>query len=361
MPASAGAGAEAGLCRGTQQPGAVFKEQGKLDDAVACYCRALELKPGHAGTHLGLGGTLKGQGKLEESVACFRRTLELKPDYAAAHDNIIYAMLFQPASNPQAIYDEARRWDQRHAEPLAKCILPHPNDRTPDRRLRVGYVSPDFRDHCQSLFTTPLFAAPDRRQFEVFCYADVTWPGKFTDRLRGSADAWRDIVGRSDEQLAGLIREDRIDILVDLTMHMARNRLLVFARKPAPVQVCWLAYPGTTGLTAIDYRLTDPYLDPPGLDDAYYSEESIRLPDCFWCYDPLTGEPAVNVLPALERGYVTFGCLNNFCKVNAGVLKLWAAVLRLVDHSRLIVLAPRGAAAGKCSACSRGKASRRTG
>ena len=125
-------------------------------------------------------------------------------------------------------------------------------------------------------------------------------------------------------------------------MHMARNRLLVFARKPAPVQVCWLAYPGTTGLSAIDYRLTDPYLDPPGLDDRCYSEESIRLPDSFWCYDPLDSEPAVNALPAVEKGYITFGCLNNFCKVNALVLKLWARVLKAVDRSRLMLLAGEG-------------------
>ena len=124
-------------------------------------------------------------------------------------------------------------------------------------------------------------------------------------------------------------------------MHMAGSRLLVFARKPAPVQVCWLAYPGTTGLSTIDYRLTDPYLDPPGLNDHCYSEESIRLPDTFWCYDPLTTGPAVNALPALAKGHVTFGCLNNFCKINPSVLKLWAEVLKAVHRSQLLVLAPQ--------------------
>ena len=149
-------------------------------------------------------------------------------------------------------------------------------------------------------------------------------PDSLTERLKSQADLWRDIAGLSHDQVAERIREDRIDILVDLTMHMARNRLLVFARKPAPVQVCWLAYPGTTGLTAIDYRITDPWLDPPGLFDDCYSEESIRLPDSFWCYDPLERQSAVNALPAKENGFITFGCLNNFCKVNSQVLKLWA-------------------------------------
>ncbi len=139
-----------------------------------------------------------------------------------------------------------------------------------------------------------------------------------------------------------MIRDDRIDILVNLTMHMAHNRLLAFAHKPAPVQVCWLAYPGTTGLGTIDYRLTDPHLDPPGLNDHDYAEESIRLADTFWCYDPLSSEPVVNALPGLEKGSVTFGCFNNFCKVNAAVVKLWAQVLKAVDRSQLLVLAPEG-------------------
>jgi predicted O-linked N-acetylglucosamine transferase (SPINDLY family) len=163
-----------------------------------------------------------------------------------------------------------------------------------------------------------------------------------TQRLRGYADVWRSTVGLSDQDLADLVRSDQIDVLVDLEMHVANNRLLMFARKPAPVQVAWLGYPGTTGLATMDYRLTDPYLDPPGLFDEFYSEESLRLPETFWCYDPLTEQPEVNSLPALERGLVTFGCLNNFCKVNEGCLALWAEVLREVPRSRLLLQAPQG-------------------
>ena len=140
----------------------------------------------------------------------------------------------------------------------------------------------------------------------------------------------------------GAFGEDRIDILVDVTLHMARNRLPVFARKPAPVQVTFAGYPGTTGLSTIDYRLTDPYLDPPRPRRRLYAERSVRLPDTFWCYDPLDSQPAVNALPALARGIVTFGCLNNFCKVNAVVLKLWAKVLKAVQRSRLTLLADEG-------------------
>jgi predicted O-linked N-acetylglucosamine transferase (SPINDLY family) len=212
------------------------------------------------------------------------------------------------------------------------------------RRLRVGYVSADFTDHCQSFFTLPLLARHDRRRFEVFCYSSAARPDAITEKLRACAENWRDVAGVSDERLAKMIGEDRIDILVDLNMHMANGRLLTFARKPAPVQVAWLAYPGTTGLEAMDYRLTDPYLDPPGQHDEFYSERTIRLPESFWCYEPLEGDIPVNQLPALGAGHFTFGCLNNFCKVNRAVLELWGAVMRAVGGSRLLLLAPRGGA-----------------
>ena len=251
-------------------------------------------------------------------------------------------MHFHPDYDAQAILAEHRRWEAQFAAPLARLILPHTNEASPDRRLKIGYVSPDFRDHVVGHNLLPLFREHDHRQFEIFCYADVIRADALTRRFQGHADVWRDVLGRTDDQVAQLVRADRIDILVDLTLHMANNRLLVFARKPAPVQVSFAGYPGSTGLSAIDYRLTDPYLDPPGDDDPDAAQEPLRLPDSFWCYDPLTDEPAVNSLPVQASGFVTFGCLNNFVKVNALVLALWARVLRAVDGSRLVMLAPEG-------------------
>ena len=163
-----------------------------------------------------------------------------------------------------------------------------------------------------------------------------------TDRCRAHADVWRDVLGLSDEQVADTIRQDRIDILVDLTMHMANNRLLVFARKPAPVQVTYLAYCGTTGLGTMDYRLTDPYLDPPGQDERFYCEQSVRLPETYWCYRPPIETPPVNALPALEAGHVSFGCLNNFCKVTPPALAAWSRLLQAVPGSRLLLHAHAG-------------------
>jgi protein O-GlcNAc transferase len=322
--------------------GIALKDQGRVEEAMASYRRALELRPDYAEADNNLGNVLRNQGRIAEAVDCYRRALQIKPDYVDAHSSLVYSLHFCPDIDAQALYEEHRRWDRRFAEPLARCVPPHANEVAPDRRLRIGYVSPDFRDHVVGHNLLPLFREHDRRQFEIVCYADVLRPDPLTECFRGYADAWRDIAGRADDRVARLVREDRVDVLVDLTLHMARNRLLVFARKPAPVQVTFAGYPGTTGLSAIDYRLTDPHLDPPGLDDPYYAEESIRLPDSFWCYDPLSEEPAVNALPALGNGFVTFGCLNHFAKVNADVLGLWARVLRAVDRSRLLLLAPEG-------------------
>jgi protein O-GlcNAc transferase len=322
--------------------GMALMQQEQLAEAAASLQQALRLKPDHADAHMGLGVLYRTEGRLDDAIASYRTGLRLKPDANLMHSNLIFLLLFHPGYDAEAILRECRAWNRQHAEPLRGAIQPHRNRPDPERRLRIGYVSPDFNDHVQSLFTIPLLSNHDHRQCEVFCYADVWRPDHLTERLRGDADAWRSTVGLSDQQVADLVRGDQVDILVDLTMHMANNRLLAFARKPAPIQVAWLAYPGTTGLAAMDYRLTDPYLDPPGLSDACYSEESVRLPETFWCYDPLGDQPPVNALPALENGFVTFGCLNNFSKVNDGCLALWARVMRAAPRSRLVLLAPPG-------------------
>jgi protein O-GlcNAc transferase len=333
MPASA----EAFNCLG-----AAYKDHGMLDEAFAAFGRALELNPNYATAHHNVGIVLKDTGQLDQAIASFRRALAMDSDNTRVHSSLLFTLLYERESTPAALYEEHRRWNRQHAEPLRRLIRPHTNDSTPGRRLKVGYVSPDFRENCHALFTVPLFSSHNHTDFEYFCYSSVASPDSFTERLRACTDVWRNVARLSDEQVAEMIREDRIDILVDLTMHTAGSRLLLFARKPAPIQVCWLAYPGTTGLSTMDFRLTDPYLDPLGLDDRYYSEESIRLPDTFWCYDPLTAEPAVNPLPAVSNGFVTFGSPHNFCKVNDSVLKVWARVLLAVQKSRLIILTPQG-------------------
>jgi predicted O-linked N-acetylglucosamine transferase (SPINDLY family) len=322
--------------------GLALHEQGLLDEAIASYHRALQLKPDLVEAHNNLGLTLQEQGELPEAIACYRRVLDLRPGDSGTHSNLLYALNFCPGYDPQTIRGELRRWSEQFAEPLAKHLQPHFNDRSPHRRLRVGYVSPDFRSHPVGRFLLPLLESHDHESFQIFCYASVLVPDRITESCRAHADMWRSVLGFSDQQVAEVIRRDQIDILVDLTMHMANNRLLVFARKPAPVQVTYLAYCGTTGLSTIDYRLTDPYLDPPGRFDPFYSEQSIHLPETYWCYQPLVQVPCVPRVPALKAGRVTFGCLNNFCKATAATLAAWSELLQAVPQSRLLLHAQVG-------------------
>jgi protein O-GlcNAc transferase len=284
-------------------------------------------------------------GRVGEAMGCFEKILARNPRHVVADSNRVYSMHFV-SDDPAAILAEHRVWNRRHAQPLAGEIRGHNNDPNPDRRLRIGYVSPDFDRHVQVLYTIPLLSRHDHKQFEIFCYADVPNPDGYTRKIQPLADVWRSTVGKSDAEIAEMIRADRIDVLVDLTMHMSRGRPLIFARKPAPVQIAWLAYPGTTGLETIDYRLTDPYLDPAGTD-GNYSETSIRLPQTFWCFDPREDSPGVQELPALRNGFVTFGSLNNYCKVGDELLRLWGGVLRAVPGSRMVMLVPEGRARGR--------------
>lgn len=323
----------------------LMRTLGHIDDAETALCRALQRDPGNAALHDTLGNVYKDAGDLDAALASFRKSLELDPGSAATHSNLAYSLSFQ-APQAAAVLEECLRWNERFAAGLPwSAHQPDSRDRTdpgePNRRLKIGYVSPDFREHCQSLFTIPLLSRHDHAAFEIFCYASVKRPDEHTRRIAGYADVWRDVRLLNDEALSRIIREDRIDILVDLTMHMAGGRPLLFARKPAPIQIAWLAYPGTTGIGAMDYRLSDPRLDPPGFD-AHYSERTLRLPDSYWCYDPLTQAPLVNDLPAIERGYLTLGCLNNPCKLTDHTLRLWGGVMRALPDARLLALAPPG-------------------
>jgi protein O-GlcNAc transferase len=315
---------------------------GKPDEALACYEQAVRIDPQHFGALTNLGNACKDQGRLSQAVACYRKALAVRPDDASLHSNLLLALHYQPDVDPAEILREARCYAERHAAPLAVAALPHPGRPLLGRRLRVGYVSADFREHPVANFLEPILASHDHQRFEIVCYADVPQPDAVTGRLQGYADQWRSLVGLSDEQAAEVIRRDEIDILVDLAGHTGGNRLLVFARRPAPVQASYLGYLGTTGLPAIDYYLTDVHADPPGMTEAYYQEQLVRLPECGMCY--WSGPaPEVNPdLPALQSGRVTFGCLNTLAKVSESVLALWARVLAATPGSRLLLRSGAG-------------------
>ena len=319
----------------------VLRHQGLVEDAIAACRRAISLNPNLPEAHTILGNSLRDQGQIDEAIVSLRRAVDLSPKHAIAHSNLLFALHFQPGQTPQSLLVAHGLWRQRHADGLKVHRRPHDNDCDPNRRLRIGYVSPDFCAHVVSRFLLPLFTSINRAEFEIICYSNTAAPDVITARFQAAADLWRPIRGMPDAQAADLIRSDRIDILVDLSMHAADNRLLLFARKPAPVQTTWLAYPGTTGLDTIDYRLTDPYLDPPG-NDACYSEVSIRLPETYWCYHQTVITPDANAPPALAAGNITFGCLNNFGKVSHPALRCWAALLHSLPAARLILHAKEG-------------------
>ena len=332
--------ARPGYTAAINNAGCLLRTLGRLDEAEDMLRRGLSVDPRHPALHDNLANVLKDAGALDEAIAHYRQALELDPGNAATHSNLAYALSFQCAA-PLPILEECLRWGARFAAPLERSQAPPARDLSPDRRLKIGYVSGDFREHCQSLFTLPLLAHHDRRQVEVVCYSSAERSDAWTRRLERCADVWRDVRTLGDAALAALVREDRIDILVDLNMHMAHGRPLLFARKPAPVQIAWLAYPGTTGIAAIDYRLSDPRLDPPDFD-SHYSERTLRLPDTFWCYAPQTENIDVNELPAIKNGYVTLGCFNNPCKLSDRTLDLWGGAMRAIPAARLKLMAPAG-------------------
>jgi predicted O-linked N-acetylglucosamine transferase (SPINDLY family) len=336
--------------------GVALRDTGLLDEAAAACRAAIALRHNFAEPHITLGNVLKDMGQLDEAMAAYRTAISLRPSFAVAHSNLIYTLHLHPAWDAQCIAEEHRRWNRRHAVPLGPSSGPlhrHPNDRNPDRRLRIGYVSPDFRDHVVGRGLLPLLREHNHQLFEITCYANVRQPDAMTSQFGQNADWWRNIVDLSDEQIAAQIIEDRIDILVDLAGHTANNRLLVFARKPAPVQVSYLGYPGTTGLTAIDYRLTDRFADPPDLTDHLHSERLHRLPRTNWCFAEPPHSPPVGPLPASQRGYVTFGSFNNFAKVTLPMLQAWGRILHQTPGSHLLLKA-----AGLAAASARDRLSR---
>ncbi len=321
----------------------------KLDQAIHEY----RLVDGYSTTYAyaqdGLGRALKKQGHMRASLAAYGRALAARPSFVDTHSNSIFACNYAADMTPMALLNAHRDWAHRHASHLAASAIPVTGDGVRDatRRLHIGYVSADFCRHSVAYFIEALIAGRDGKQFRVTCYANVAHPDDLSERIRTAADSWRDIRRLDDEAVAELVRRDGIDILVDLSGHTAGNRLLVFARRPAPVQVSYLGYPNTTGLAQIDYRLTDELADPVGESDRLHSESLMRLATGFLCYSPATDAPPVSEAPVLTNGFITFASFNNVTKVNKSVVAAWAGILNDLPGSRLLLksrqLADRGA------------------
>lgn len=322
--------------------GAIVARDGQHDEAITLLRRAIELRPDLFVAYSNLAISLQSLGLLDEAIENHRRSVEravaLAADGAGQHSNLLYILNYHPAYDAATLFAEHVAWGDRWANPLAATIAPHANDRTPDRRLRVGYVSAHFIDHAINFFMEPILAAHDHSRFEIFGYCDVLHDDETTLRLRTFADHWRQTTDLTDAEVADLVRRDEIDILVDLTGHInGGKRMLTFARKPAPVQVTYIGYQNTTGMRAMDYRLTDDYSDPPGLTDALHTEKLVRLPTTFFCYLPSADAPSVGELPAATAPHVTFGSVNAFNKITPQVLAAWAGIIVRAPGSRLII------------------------
>jgi protein O-GlcNAc transferase len=284
-----------------------------------------------------LATTLQVQGRHREAIDTCRQALAERPDYATAQSNLLFALNYASGFSPSEVFAEYRAWDRQHAAPAAPDKPEFALDRTCARRLRIGYVSANFRAHAVALFAEPLLAAHDRSGTEVVCYADVPAPDATTQRFHALADQWRNIAGLCDAAVADRIRQDEIDVLVDLTGHMAGSRLLVFARKPAPVQVtCLLGHGYSSGMSAMDVVLGDTVLTPPGCE-RYFSERIARLPRLPLAYAPPGNMPSVSDLPALANATITFGYFGRPDRLTDEVIAAWARILAAVPRSRLVL------------------------
>jgi predicted O-linked N-acetylglucosamine transferase (SPINDLY family) len=317
--------------------GLFYTHVGMYEEAMESFDRALALVPGYAPAINNRAVLYKTAGQVEKAIAFYKEGLKAYPGNILMHSNLMFAMVYAAHVAPEELTAAARTFGQTVADPLRRQ-RPFLNGREPERRLRIGYVSPDFRRHAVNYFFEPLLKHHDRRKFEIFGYSNTQPEDAVTERLKKEFDHWRDIRAKSDDQAADVIEADKIDILIDLTGHTDKNRLLVFARKPAPVQVTWLGFPATTGMRAMDYRLSDSYAEPPGLTEHLNVETLWRLPRIFCCYAGHESNPAVAGHPPFEdNGYITFGCFNNFTKVTDDVLRSWGKIIGQVKDSRLLL------------------------
>lgn len=321
--------------------GSVFVRKWQLQDANECYRHALKLEPDNALSLAAYGNALREQGDIDGAIDMLVRSKAREQFNSAYWDCLLFTLNYNLSTSRAKALEYSLAYDESLQLRLKELGVSPKKDFksiTAKDRLKIGFVSPDFCVHSCAYFLLPLFENLNHDRFEIYCYSNVEKADKITERFQDLADHWHNAVGQTDQELASKIKNDGIDILVDLAGHTKGNRLPMFGMKPAPVQVTWLGYPNTTGLRTMDYRLIDSVSDPID-SDAYHTEKLLRLPHGFLCFQPLTPMPDVVSLPALEKDYVTFGCMNNFSKVTNEVLDLWAQLLQEVPDSRLLLKA----------------------
>ncbi|MDJ0626575.1 MAG: tetratricopeptide repeat protein [Candidatus Caenarcaniphilales bacterium] len=316
--------------------GTVYKDKGRLTDAIECYKKALEIKENYPYAFSNLGVSLKSKGLVKEAIQVYRKAIEINPSLVAAHSNLLLTLNYVDYLSPQEIYEEHLNWATIHSN-KQKRFSQYKQSLEPNRKIKIAYVSPDFKNHSVAYFIEPILSNHQKERFEVTCYSGVTNPDDTTFRLKSYVDNWVNIFGFDDEKLAQKIYEDQIDILVDLSGHTSDNRVLAFSFKPAPVQLTYIGYPNTTGMESMDYRLVDSISDPKGESDQLHSEELIRILGSFLCYSPPENIPDIGILPAKQNGYITFASFNNLAKITNKVIELWSKILKHLPSSKLII------------------------
>ena len=316
--------------------GNLLLERNRFLEAQTCYQTLLTLNPYDAVTYNNLGNALVGTGKIHQALSCYRTALDKDPHYATAHSNLLLAMNYADDLDPKTIFLEHQKFNQQHILPI-QTVVRHLNDLHPDRPLKVGYLSQDFRKHSVAYFIEPLLAHHDPQQVQAVGYYAHSQEDEVTHRLQRYTQSWTNCFYLSDEELAEKIRQDRIDILVDLMGHTGKNRILVFARHSAPIQMTYLGYSNTTGLTSIAYRITDRYADPEGL--TYSSETLVRMPESYFCYVPADETYALPLPSASHREGIIFGSFNHYSKLSPTLLHLWAQLLLALPQAKLLIKA----------------------
>jgi len=313
-----------------------YQEAKRLCDAAETYLKATVRWPEDAAAYAGLARTSRMMGRSDAAVEAYRKAVLYSPENRRYHSNLLFSLIGSADHDGPSLLAEHRDWHKRHASSLTNSVPQQPRSDDPTRRLRIGYVSADFRRHPVGRIVQSVIAAHDRSAVDVFCYSGTVKPDNITAQTEAACDHWRSINNLRDDAVSNGIVEDEIDILVDLSGHSAKNRLRVFARKPAPVQASWLGYMSTTGLTAIDYYIGDEIHTPEEFD-GHFSEQVYRLRRNLTCFNPPEDAPPIAALPAESAGQITFGCFGNPGKITDACIDLWAGLLKTVESSRLIL------------------------
>lgn len=315
----------------------LYNDMARYEEAYSCYENALRLNPNNPLLLSNAAATYKDLGFLDKAIELLKRAISITPDHGYLYSNLLFVMLYAASVKPEELASTSRIFGEKIVDPLL-IKKAHSNNKNTERKLRIGYVSPDFFKHAVHYFLEPLLILHDRTKFEIFAYSNTPKEDDVTERIKKEVDHWRDIRFLSDEKITSLIEADSIDILVDLTGHTGKNNLRIFAQKPAPIQITWLGYPATTGMKAIDYRITDIYAEPVGMTEHLNTETLWRLPQIFCCYQPSENSPAViDHSPFEDNDYITFGCFNNFAKVTDDVMRTWSKIMAQVPKSQLLL------------------------